>query len=229
MKKIKSSALLGAVVCLAVSGSAFANSVSYYLDKSNLSSQFPNNTNYLQVTIDDNGKKGKINFTVTPLEPLTSIAGSHFGVDKFAFIAPFSGLSFVKSNNDWLSGWSLKKDKKNSIFGKYDMLASGSGNNNSNPLAFSLRAGKHTLEDYIDALTDGPAFFTAHVRGLSAGCGNYQGEWCGCDTVKSGLFGGSTLASTSAVPVPAAAWLFTSGLIGMVGVSRRARTKLQNT
>jgi hypothetical protein len=34
---------------------------------------------------------------------------------------------------------------------------------------------------------------------------------------------GGTLASTSAVPVPAAAWLFGSGLLGLVGVARRRR------
>ena len=34
----------------------------------------------------------------------------------------------------------------------------------------------------------------------------------------------STLATVSAVPVPAAAWLFGSGLIGLIGVARRKKS-----
>ncbi len=256
MNKIISNALIGAVACLTLSSSAFASSVSYYLDKSNLTSLFPNNTDYLQVTIDDHGVPGdKIYFTVTPLEPLTSIAGSHFGIDKFAFIAPFSGLTFVKSNKDWFSGWSLKTEKNVSIFGKFDALVSGGGNNRSNELTFSVNAGNHTLESYMDALTNGSTSFAAHVSGFSIGCGNgesedehensnsrwsktsyqyhsssstsYEGNEGRCGAYTSAFFGGATLVHpTSVVPVPAAVWLFASGLIGMAGVSRKTKRNI---
>jgi len=35
---------------------------------------------------------------------------------------------------------------------------------------------------------------------------------------------GSYLVSASAVPVPAAVWLFGSGLIGLIGVARRKKS-----
>jgi len=39
----------------------------------------------------------------------------------------------------------------------------------------------------------------------------------------------SVLSEVSAVPVPAAAWLFGSGLIGLIGIKRKHKTLLNNT
>jgi hypothetical protein len=108
------------------------------------------------------------------------------------------------------------------------------------------------VASYAAALSDGSAFFSAHVAGFDIGCAQGESEdengrrhdrgdhsWsdrhfssrssegyggnCGCAT--SAYFGGSTsiVPPTSEVPIPPAAWLFASGLVGMVGVSRRSR------
>lgn len=44
-----------------------------------------------------------------------------------------------------------------------------------------------------------------------------------CAPHAGNMFGDVTVLETSPVPVPAAAWLFCSGLIGLVGVARRKR------
>jgi hypothetical protein len=254
MKNIIYSALIGAGVALglAVSGTAMASSLNYYLDMSNSASLFPSGTDYLEVTIDDRGlENDKIYFTVEALDPLTSIAGSNFGIDKFAF----NGPKLASSEID-LSGWSLKNNKNVSIFGKFNNLISGGGNSRTSSLSFSIDAGNDTIASYAAALSDGSAFFAAHVAGFNIGCSNRRkgheyddgrsgekhsssnsnastdssnlnGGHCGCLT--SAYFGGSKLDTSvppNAVPVPPAAWLFASGLIGLVGVSRRDRRNI---
>lgn len=66
----------------------------------------------------------------------------------------------------------------------------------------------------VAATTDGAGNFTASWDALVVG-GAFDGQ-----------IGGWTItgnASASAVPVPAAAWLFGSGLLGLVGIARRRR------
>jgi hypothetical protein len=45
--------------------------------------------------------------------------------------------------------------------------------------------------------------------------------WAATGGVFIPTYTGATVNSTSAVPVPAALWLFGSGLIGLAGVARR--------
>jgi hypothetical protein len=57
-----------------------------------------------------------------------------------------------------------------------------------------------------------------------------QANGCGGSPIQAGLFPGFNahfditslhVTSISAVPVPAAVWLFGSGLLGLIGVARR--------
>ncbi len=59
------------------------------------------------------------------------------------------------------------------------------------------------------------------VLGLD-GTLSYYGNFAGVDSVFPGV--GTALYKVSSVPVPAAAWLFGSGLIGLVGVARRKKS-----
>lgn len=213
---------------------AFATSVSYYLDSSNESTLFPSGIDYLKVTIDDLGiANDKIYFTVTPLPKLTAMADSHFGIDKFAFNGPS-----LSASNISVPGWTISNPHNVSSYGDFNNLLSGHGHR-LNPLTFSINAANDTVDTYAAALSNGSAFFVAHVGGLKPVCKTRRGTAvddddenenedegeCNCAT--SAYFGGSTVvAPPASVPVPAAAWLFASGLLGMVGVTRRSNNEM---
>lgn len=227
-KNLVLSAVLAASSSL--TSAAFATSVSYYLDSSNRPALFPAGANYLQVTIDDHGiANDKIYFTVTPLAPLTSIAGSHFGIDKFAFNGPSLSASSIG-----LPGWTVSNPHNVASYGDFNNLLSDHGNR-LNPLSFSISAANDSVGTYAAALSNGSAFFVAHVGGFKPVCKSGTSvrsvdpddddeDDSECKCITSAYFGGSTAAVPPAgtVPLPTAAWLFASGLLGIVGVSRRS-------
>ena len=93
------------------------------------------------------------------------------------------------------------------VFGKFEFDATGSGSTRTSLLTFSISGVTgDTIADYALGYQDGMSeFFAAHIAGYSPSTtGN-----------TSGKFAGSTV-----VPVPAAIWLFGSGL-GLLGWMRR--------
>lgn len=224
MNKKLYGALVGMMVGLAVSGSAAASSVSYYMNESNKPSLFPSGSDYLQVTISDAIADDKIYFTVTPLSDLTSITGSNVKIDKFMF----NGSALAKSNIDITSaGWKIKNNKSDPHkFGPFSNGLVKKKGMSLLPLVFSIDADSDSVDSYAKPYAGGDTFFAARVGGFKIGCnGNGSGgEIEGsrkCGRTTRAYFAGSSLVPPSAVPVPAAAWLFVSGLLSMVGVSRR--------
>jgi len=193
-------------------GTGQAATISYFLDQSNT---LPDGTNYLQVTIDDEGVAGEINFTVTLLSPLTSIADTNFGIQKFGFntaSTPFAG-TLVGLLGDWTSSADTTLDG----FGEFVVVTRGKGSARQDPLTFSIIDIDDDVPDDYAVLSMGTAdqgnqFFAAHVAGFL-----HEGTGAG-----SAFFGGSAV-----VPLPAAAWLFGSALMGLVVVARRRRGALQ--
>lgn len=211
---------------------AHAASVSFFLDQSNA---LPDGTNYLSVTLTENSSGG-VDFLVKTLAPLNDIAGSHFGIQKFGFSfvdgtwGETSGLSdheHGRSNRhgddfgkhetwDGISvlpdHWRVQNNKRMDGFGKFDIRLQTKGKKRTDELSFTVDGV--TLGDF-DSL------MSAHVAGFEWGrIDERRHNWCGDkDCTTSAYFAGSM--QVSQVPVPAAVWLFGSGLLGLIGVAQK--------
>lgn len=179
--------------------SVHAASTTYFMDQSNT---LPDGVNYLQVTIDDEGDPGEINFTVDAFENVLG-AGGNFGIQRFAFNGPdLSGATL-----ELPTGWSYIGSQNISAFGVFLNVISGTGSTRQDPLMFSIGGlGGDTIASYA-ASNVGGEFFAAHVAGFT--------EFC---DITSAHFAGS---ATTPVPLPSAVWLLGSGLLGLMGFARR--------
>src|SRR5215467_13783357 len=213
--------VIGILAGLIVSSGAHAAFVSYSLNQSNLNPTLPDGVGYARVTIDDN-TANTIMFTVTPLGPLTSLAGQNFGIQDFGFnvtgVNPLADAS--SSNAQWTlpSGWSANvAPPPNQLngFGRFDVGVSTTGPTRLAPLVFQLIGTGLGISSFeklsTDGATEGNAFFSAHIAGFTTVAG---------DT--GGFFGGSV---PSAVPLPAAGMLFPAGL-ALLGFARRRGARL---
>lgn len=220
-RRIAASAAV-AILGLSSFGSAGAASVSYYLDQSNVDAYLPDGTNYLQVTISDATfglDTGAIRFDVTLLAPLTSIAGTNFGIQSFGFNTDLGVGAVLAAIAGLPAGWAKASNTNQDGFGNFELVDSGSGSSRQSP----------TLTFYVTGIAgDAPSDYT-FVSSGTAGQGNvmfathvagFLDQDPGAGTVDSGYFGGSNPGSTT-VPVPAAAWLMVSGF----GVLSRLRRR----
>lgn len=199
-----------------------ANAVSYYLDQSN---DLPDGTNYATVEI-ETLLDGRIQFTVDALDP-PFIPDTNFGIQAFGFNVDDNftdpngpTLTDIANNitvlNDPDNKWKVKIGQNNSEFGVYDESTSGTGSTRKDPLVFTIDMAGDTVSTY--AQSNGTSWFSAHIAGFSSTpCSSDSG------TCTSAWFSGGGDATTppQAVPVPAAAWLFGTGLLGLAGVARR--------
>jgi hypothetical protein len=213
---------------------AHAASVSFFLDQSN---KLPDGTNYLSVMLTENGTGG-VDFLVKTLAPLNDIAGSNFGIQMFGFSFvdgtwdEISGLPDHKHGKgnrhgddfgkhetwDEISGlpdhWRVQNNKRMDGFGKFDIRLAGRGNARTDSLSFTVNGV--SLDDF-------GSLFSAHVAGFEwCKIDDNRRNWCdGRNCTTSAFFAGSM--SVSQVPIPAAVWLFGSGLIGFAAVTRRKK------
>jgi hypothetical protein len=200
---------------------AYASSVSYFLDQSNVTGLPDGVNNYLRVTIDDTsvtcnmciGGDSIITFTVDVLTTSDSsgplVETTNFGIMAFGFNIADS-VNPGAANFLLPSAWGVANDKNGDGFGKFERLVKDGGSNRLDPLVFSIDIAGDTINSYYDLSTgtasEGNTWFAAHVAGINNMTNGSDSAW----------FGGGT-----AVPVPAAFWLFGSGLLGMAAVARR--------
>ncbi len=215
-----SASLALATVTLFAAGVTNAASVSYYLDQSNVS-QLPDGVNnYLQVTISDSAyllDPNAIRFDVTVLAPLTSIAGSNFGIQSFGFNTTLTTATVLAAVTGLPSGWSKGSNSNQDGFGNFELVDSGTGSNRQNPtLTFYISGiAGDVIANYATTSTggaEGTYLFAGHVAG-------FLDQDPGAGEVTSAYFGGNAPV-VQVVPVPAAAWLFGSAL-GLAGLLRR--------
>lgn len=175
-----------------------AASVQYALDQSNT---LEDDIDYLLVTISDD-QPGQLDFLVEIQSILSESRVQNPGIASFGFnLAPGTELS----GDDFLlpENWKVQFNKSFAEAGSFDVRLLGTGQTRQNPLQFSILG--LGLEDIIPG-------FASHTVGFQSGD----------ERVASAFFYGDRLVT--AVPVPAAVWLFGSGvlLLGRIATRRRA-------
>ena len=197
------------VLTLVLAGmQANAATISYFLDQSN---DLLDDISYAQVTISDSTTTiGDIDFSIEVLASAFTVSGSNFGMQSFSFNFDPS-LSIGASNIIGIdpSAWSISEGANaGGGFGKFGYQLSGNGKTRTELLSFSVTGvAGDTIYSYATGSSLKPAateFFAAHIAGFDETNG-----------VTSAKFAGSTV-----VPVPAAVWLFGSGLVGLAGFAR---------
>ena len=209
MKKLQT--ILGSILVfsLLLVSRAEAATVQYMLDQSNT---LEDDIDYLLVTISDN-QPGQLDFMVEAQSALSDMAGGNFGIASFGFNLD-SAIDL--SSDDFLlpDKWKVQFNKGMSEAGKFDVRLLGTGQARQDPLQFSVLGLE--LENIIPG-------FASHVAG-------FEMDYCGIEghhhgfrkEISSAFFYGDR--QVTAVPVPAAFWLFGSGvlLLGRVATRRRS-------
>jgi hypothetical protein len=195
-----------AATLLLVSGTANAASVSYFIDQSN---DLPDNVNYLQVTISD-GLAGNIDFSVALLAGAFPAPLPNFGVQAFFFNYDQS-LSVDMTNiiNFDPASWGISEDQNaGGGIGKFQFEVVATGSTRTSLLTFSIAGVTgDTVNSYAmgnPGAAGSDEFFAAHAA-------NNDGP----GKSKISRFASSTVAFILPVPIPAAAYLFGSALLGL--------------
>jgi hypothetical protein len=208
-----------ALLAMAAPSLAVTVTYSYIMDQSNA---LPDEVDYLSVTI-SNDTAGQLDFWVETLSALDDIAGDNYGIQSFGFsysdLLPPAGDD-KHDNKDSLpaidfilpDGWRVQYNKNMSEAGRFDARIMGTGNSREESLHFSVIGL---------SLYDVTPYFAAHVAGFDLALGECDNDdRCG-DRITSAFFYGGR--EDVVVPVPAAALLFGSGLLGLVGIARRKK------
>lgn len=209
-----------------VSTPATSASITYLLQTSNESAFLPDPEDYLSVTIEE--VADDIRFTVATLDAFGSdpfSEGGNFGMQTFGFNiedAFLAGLvdTFDADNIEFLSsGPEWKVTSRNlSQFGRFDVVLAGKGNSRLDELVFMITGiDGDNISTYAAPASQDPdagGWFAAHVAGFTFGESSISSAW---------FAGGDGSVPPNEIPVPAAVWLFGSGLLGLASIARRRR------
>lgn len=160
----------------------------------------PTNSPWATVTIDEL-VNGDIRFIVA-LTTSTDLEKGQDSIEQFGFNSEDIDLDLL-SFTDISNGFSVNtKGSTMSIFGGFDVAIRGANGLGFDPLSFTIVAPGDSIDTYTSALTNKGFLFSAK------------------------LAKGAPMAfiATSAIPIPPALYLFGSGLIGLIGISRKNKS-----
>lgn len=180
---------------------------------------------WIKATFDDGGGTGTVNLTITTsgLTGSENVTGMYFNLDP-ALNPTSLSFSFTALGSTGPAATSIQTtaaEPPSSAFkadgdGLYDILfnfPTGSGFNANETVKYSIT---------------GIASLTASSFNFLSACGNPScsgpGNYYAAAKVQNtpGPTGSSWIASNvGVVPIPAAVWLFGSGLLGLIGLARR--------
>lgn len=211
-------ALLAAGVCLAV-GQAQASTLSFGYDLEFSGAQAPAGSGpWLTAIFDDHNLPGPVTLTIAAggMSGTEKISDIYFNLDPL--LAP---ASLVLSHISGVVASSISKGLdccKADGDGKYDFQLSfdTSGSNN-------FASGQTVSYDIagISGLTASSFNFLSTPAG---GSGPFLTAAHVLDTTGAGSGGSGWVAATTTTPLPAAAWLLGTGLLGLAGMARRKRS-----
>lgn len=200
MSVFKRAVFTGALMMGITVSSSYASLISYNLNQSNA---LPDGPSYLTVTIEDGLSPGDIDFTVLVNADNFSHVGPNFGMDNFYFNYN-DDLSVYSCNIKNLDpgSWNILTGyNAGGSFGFFNFNIKGTGSTRTELLTFTIAGvDGDTIYDYaLGYQNESDAYFAAHVAGSGA------------------------IFATSPVPVPAAVWLFGSGLVALIGIATNRR------
>lgn len=194
-------------LCLmTMAASSHAATVSFFLDESN---RLPDGINYLSVNLTEN-LTGGVDVLARTLDPLNDLRYCGFGIQKFAFSFDDGTMADVTGLPD---GWKVKSDRGMNGFGKFDTGLLGNAHTRTDVLSFTINGV---------GIDDFESYFAVKVAGLDNRLGPSNAFFGG--SLENGSFSpvsGGSDSNLAAVPVPAAIWLFSSGLVGLTVLARR--------
>ena len=210
-----------------------------------VTNDIPNGTTYATVTIDDMITSGVINFTVALSPYWSGKEDSNFGIQSFGFnLLDTGGATGLTAGDVIIPGsyvnWSTTVGSTNQDgLGAFDVVLTTQGQggpDRQDPLEFSIDLGgdQSTTDGISDYVADsiaganGSFLFAVHIAGFTdqnpldpvvgGTCTTLDANNPDCNLLTS-----VWVANSAVVPVPAAVWLFGSGLLGLVGVARRKK------
>lgn len=177
----------------------------YYLNQSNT---LADGVNYAQVDVLENG--GNLDFTVTALTPANwKFSNFYFNLGGNVGTVTLSGLP---------TGWSADSGQNVSAFGIFSDGEKGTGGTLKSALTFTADSTVAlALSNLVPNAVGGAGWiFAAHVQ-----CQDKTSSPCSAVGSETSHFIAGPEVST--VPLPAAAWLFGSALLGFVSLSNRRK------